>query len=61
VLEAPSEAGEVQHAFNVESQGSIGISVKNPKTGNPPQAGLKEHAKFPDERQLLGLSLIRTS
>jgi hypothetical protein len=51
VLEAPSKVGEVQKEFNLEAQGQIGLSVRNPNTPAPPQAGLREPAKFSKERK----------
>ncbi|KAJ9123194.1 hypothetical protein QFC22_001387 [Naganishia vaughanmartiniae] len=47
----PQEPGEVQKAFNIASEGSFTLSVKNPKYGDPPQAGLKNKAEFPEELQ----------
>lgn len=45
----PQEPGEVQRAFNIASEGSFTLSVKNPKYGDPPQAGLKDKPEFPEE------------
>eukprot|EP00891_Asterochloris_glomerata_P000121 jgi/Astpho2/121/Aster-04586 len=50
-LELPEQPGAVQKELNIESEGSFKISVKNPETGNPPNAGLEEKADF-DKRQM---------
>ena len=42
----------MQKAFNIDAEGSFTISVKNPAGGDPPRAGLKEKAEFPDECEL---------
>ncbi|KAJ9107561.1 hypothetical protein QFC21_001020 [Naganishia friedmannii] len=47
----PQEPGEVQKAFNIASEGSFTLSVKNPKYGDPPQAGLKDKPEFSEELQ----------
>lgn len=47
----PREPGEVQKAFNIDAEGSFTISVKNPAQGDPPRAGLKEKADYPEERK----------
>lgn len=52
----PREPGEVQKAFNIDAEGSFTISVKNPAGGDPPRAGLKEKAEFPDECKLISSS-----
>jgi len=49
VLEAPAEIGEVQTEFNLAHEGSFGLSVRNPKTPAPRQAGLSTPADFPDD------------
>jgi hypothetical protein len=48
-LELPKRTGEAQAAFNIEQQASYIISIKNPMTGSPVNAGLSEEqqAHFP--------------
>jgi len=50
VLELPTELGDVQHAFNIEKEGSYIISVKNPEVAAPTGFGLgpKEKTRFPE-------------
>ncbi|GBC02891.1 hypothetical protein RclHR1_04890002 [Rhizophagus clarus] len=45
VLEFPEEQTEVQDDFNIKSEGSYVISVKNPETTNPPKTGLPDYEK----------------
>jgi len=54
VLELPQDLGEVQHAFNIEKEGSYVIAVKNPESPAPfgvPSAQLKE--ELPSHLQAL--------
>lgn len=53
VLETPTEIGQVQNAFNILTEASFSIAVKNPKTKSPPAAGLtqSQKAEFPAEIQ----------
>lgn len=53
VLELPEEPGEVQEALNITSEGSVVLTVKNPRAGSPPDVGLPERraADFPGELQ----------
>jgi len=48
-LELPGRPGEVQDEFNIEDEASYIITVKNPETPSPPQAGLgkKQEAGYP--------------
>jgi hypothetical protein len=45
VLELPSEPGEVQREFNIESEGGYVISVKSPTKPSPRGAGLPTEEK----------------
>jgi hypothetical protein len=45
ILELPRKSGEVQRELNIRKQGSIIVTVKNPKMDSPPQAGLPEMKK----------------
>lgn len=53
ILESPSEVGDVQNAFNISTEGSFSVAVKNPQKKNPPAAGLSgsQKAEFPQEIQ----------
>lgn len=53
VLEVPQLLGDVQEAFNIQSEGRFVVSVKNPDAVAPPGVGLDAgfQAKFPDELQ----------
>jgi hypothetical protein len=44
-LELPREPGDVQEAFNIESEASYLITVKNPEQPSPPGAGLPRQRK----------------
>ncbi len=44
-LELPKRPREVQDALNIEDEGSIVLSVKNPKKGSPRNAGLSDERK----------------
>ena len=50
-LELPEEPGEPQQELGIEKSASYIVTVKNPETGSPPQAGLsrEQKATFPDE------------
>ncbi|BFZ60879.1 hypothetical protein YB2330_001931 [Saitoella coloradoensis] len=49
MLTVPSEPTDVQQAFNIRSQGSFVVSVKNPQTKQPPQARGLQQAEYPKE------------
>ncbi|KAI9492803.1 hypothetical protein BDB00DRAFT_826494 [Zychaea mexicana] len=51
MLTLPDKPQDVQKAFNIQEQASIVISVKNPDSSAPAQAGLpkRQKAEFPDE------------
>lgn len=44
-LEMPQLPGEVQHAMNIEKEGSLIISIKNPEKPGPKWAGLPTESK----------------
>lgn len=44
-LELPRKPGEVQQELNIEPQAAYILSIKNPKAGSPPGAGLPERAE----------------
>lgn len=52
-LEEPEQPGEVQRAFKIAPEASFALSVKNPETGSPRNAGLSEdqEADYPDRLQ----------
>lgn len=52
-LELPEKSGEVQEEFNIPRQGAFIVSIKNPETSAPPNAGLPEteEADYPKTLQ----------
>lgn len=52
-LARPEKPGPVQKAFNIRTEGSFVLSVKNPEKGSPPGVGLSEdrQADYPKSLQ----------
>jgi len=50
-LTVPSSIGEIQMELGLHEQGSFVVSVKNPETPSPGNAGLDNPAKYPEDLQ----------
>jgi hypothetical protein len=50
-LTVPPSIGEIQKELGLHEQGSFVVSVKNPETPSPGNAGLDNPAKYPEELQ----------
>jgi hypothetical protein len=50
-LELPEEPGQVQKDLEIEKEASYHISIKNPETGSPANAGLQEKAEFANDAE----------
>lgn len=51
VLEVPEKIGAVQHAFNIEAEGSFILTVKNPTSTASKGLSWKQRASYPKELQ----------
>lgn len=51
VLEVPDKMGPVQHAFNIEAEGSFILTVKNPTSTATKGLSWKQRASYPKELQ----------
>lgn len=49
ILTIPDAPDELQKEFGLKARGSFVVSVKNPSTPAPPQAGIPDPAAFPKE------------
>ena len=49
MLTIPEKPSELQQDFGLQEKGSFVISVRNPKTPAPPNAGIPEPAKYSQE------------
>lgn len=49
ILTIPESPGELQREFGLKARGSFVVSVRNPSTPAPPQAGIPDPAEFPKE------------
>ncbi|KAF8250077.1 hypothetical protein K440DRAFT_597477 [Wilcoxina mikolae CBS 423.85] len=49
ILTIPKEPNELQEDFGLKDKGSFIISVRNPQTPAPPNAGIPDPAKYPKE------------